>query len=390
MEIKRIVKCVVLFLICLCIGNSPYVKAGNVDEQLLTNEEPITKILDASSKEVTVVQPFYYVKESELKNSKANGYRFKVEKGYESEYFIPVKIKQKGVLLYNIVAKNQSATSKVKYALYNDKEKNIKIPTSKNRAFINAPGTYYICISKASILKDADSEFSGIFAFVSGTGVQLKNKIKVVSAVLDDNASIYYKVRVDENSELSFEVTSDSEGTVTLCDSKKAKLSGMTKFKISGNAVYAVKKGTYYIKVSAKKGFITAQINITKASKDSGKNIKNAGILKFKKKAKQVSILVQDKNNTEYWFKFENKKNQKVCVDIQSSFTSGKLDVEILSAEQKSLGVKTLDKGISQTKRLKLHSTFLSNDTLAKGTYYIKIIKKDKKATGNVTIKVGD
>lgn len=369
----------------------------NVDNTVMASEiqntkgfESVTdaKIFDENDNEVKKVTPFYYKTEAQLKASKVKKYAITAPKGSVDDLLVPVVFNQKGIVLYNIVAKHENIKMAGKYKLSSDVDGKLKIATKNNRAYIPKAGTYYIRISSETFSRESDSRYLGIFAFVTNSNVTLKNKVKVVSSIVNSKKPIYYKVTVNKNAKLQFELATDGKANVTLCNKKKSAITSAKKVNKSGKMIYALKKGSYYLKVSSSKGFLTAKATMTPVSKEIGRKQSSALKVNINKKASSGLVYAQDKKDTVYWFCLNNKKDQPIYMNVTTDFTSGKVKMEVVSSEGKNFGSKILENGLNRSKRFTLYSSSEEGKKLPKGTYFIKFTKVEKNANGVIQVGI--
>ena len=375
-------------LLCLSFGMDNVVMASEQQNKEALESFTDAKIFDEDDNEVKKVTPFYYKTEAQLKASKVKKYAITAPKGSVDDLLVPAYFNQKGIVLYNIVAKHGDVTMSGKYQLSSDIEGKVKVATKNNRAYIPKAGTYYIRISSETFSRESDSRFLGIFAFVSNSDTTLKNKVKVVSSVVNAKKPIFYKVTVKKNTKLQFELASDGKASVTLCNKKKSALTNANKVNKSGKMIYALNKGTYYLKVSSTKGFLTAKATMTPAVKEIGTKQSSALNVNINKKASSGLVYAKDKKDTVYWFCLNNEKDQPIYMNVATDFTFGKVKMEVVSSEGKNFGSKVLDNGLNRTKRFTLYSKSEEGKKLPKGTYYIKFTKVEKNANGVIQVGI--
>ena len=377
-----------MIVICLSSGMDSTVMASEVQEKDALESVTDAKIFDEYENEVKKVTPFYYQTEAQLRASKVKKYVITAPKGSVDDLLVPVYFGQKGIVLYNIVAKHEEIQMSGKYQLSSDIEGKVKITTKNNRAYIPKTGTYYIRISSETFSRESDSKYLGIFAFVSNSDVTLKDKVKVVSSIVNAKKPIFYKVTVKKNTKLQFELATDGKASITLCNKKKSALTKANKVNKSGKMIYALNKGTYYLKVSSTKGFLTAKATMTAAKKEIGTKQSKAINVNINKKASSGLVYVQDKKDTVYWFCLNNEKDQPIYMNVATDFTFGKVKIEVVSSEGKNFGSKVLDNGLDRTKRFTLYSKSEEGKKLPKGTYYIKFTKVEESANGVIQVGI--
>ena len=170
--------------------------------------------------------------------------------------------------------------------------------------------------------------------------------------------------------------------SVKLCDAKKkplhnAYLSNLNTY----TEKYALKKGTYYVAVSSSQRYqLKAE---TKAWKDkSGKSKKKAKAIK-KGKSADGMVLINEGMKKNDWYKVKLTKRSKLCINISAACTGvvSNLKVKIIPANRHYTLINSTSLIGNKGKKL------ASRSTLAKGTYYIKVSKVTKSASGVYRIK---
>ena len=163
---------------------------------------------------------------------------------------------------------------------------------------------------------------------------------------------------------------------------------------ISGSeskVVFAVSKGTYYIRLKASKGLVSITPTFTAVSNASGPSKAKAGTMKMNGKTQNVVVLPGDSTKKYYYLKFYNPKNQKVYLNTNSSYTSGKMQIEFFNTKNSSFGSRTIWNGINEKNTFNPYVyTYTGNNgyKLPKGTYYVRFTKLDKKTAGIIQVNV--
>lgn len=198
----------------------------------------------------------------------------------------------------------------------------------------------------------------------------------------------YYKVKLTKNGYITVQgrtyETTNGKLTVELCNNKKTSLNPKKVNLTEENeftSYYALKKGTYYIKISDTDRPYKVRYMFTGMSDQAGTSKAKAKTLKKGKQGMGLLYLTDSKTKTD-WFKVSLTKNQKLRMTI-TNFASTKLEYQILPASSNVT--------LHNAKFYPQNGTaiFVTGDTLPKGTYYIKISKTTTKdASGAYSIKV--
>lgn len=355
--------------------------------------QTVMGIYDTDGVAVKVPVPYYYTKLNQLSNPQYNTYIIKAPLGYEENVIIPVKVKSKGALIYALAAQYDDVELSY-YSLYSDAECTKFVTTSDKVAFVPKAGTYYIKISKTCLSKEGDSFIGAAFAFVSGANTTIQNKSKLVTCIMDYKTPYYYKVTVAKTTELTFSVTGEYFIKAALCNSKKTAITEETYISASETAnkklIYAVPKGTYYLRIKSSQGFIGTTATFKAMTSAAGTSKSQAGILKVNGKTKSILVLPAESTKRVYYMKFTNPKKQTINLNVISNFSSGRMQLEFIDSKGDSYGKKIICSGINEKQKFYVYQTSWNSSarTLPKGTYYIKFTKLDKKTSGEVQINI--
>lgn len=347
------------------------------------------QIIDMDGLQVSETVPSVLKKKSDISQEKYTKYMIYAPEGYEQDVIIPVKLKSKGILNYALAA---AYDSDLYYSLYSDLACTKFISSYDNMAFIEKAGTYYIKIGKYDLANEGDSRISLVMGFINGANAVLKNNTNLISAAFGTDKSVYFKFTVNKTSKLTFKIGSEYGKYITLCNSKKKAITGEEY--ISGSeskVVFAVSKGTYYIRLKASKGLVSITPTFTAVSNASGPSKAKAGTMKMNGKTQNVVVLPGDSTKKYYYLKFYNPKNQKVYLNTNSSYTSGKMQIEFFNTKNSSFGSRTIWNGINEKNTFNPYVyTYTGNNgyKLPKGTYYVRFTKLDKKTAGIIQVNV--
>lgn len=140
----------------------------------------------------------------------------------------------------------------------------------------------------------------------------------------------------------------------------------------NGNVMYqnySLKKGTYFVQLETKCGFYTIQAetitvkNMNGSSKSAAKSISNGGGV-------SGNIFVTDAKTDMDWFKFTLKSRMDFNFDF-TFYSDGNIGFDVIGSKGKV--VITMEEDYKEGMY-----TFNGVYTLEKGTYYIKVHKKEK------------
>lgn len=210
------------------------------------------------------------------------------------------------------------------------------------------------------------------------------------SAFSDYNHITYFTYKPESNGYLTlYEETligTHSSAGITLCNSKgKSLVNNMTYDNDKDKIVYALKKGTTYkIKVYATEPnrvqFYRLKAKFTKRTEKSGSSQKKAVSVSFGKTAKGM-VFAEDSISKGDWYKVTNPKKQEVKITYGGSITSGSMLLGIYRASGKKFASYAVVSHVGES------TEYVITDkngivTLPKGTYYFKITKSRKEASG--------
>lgn len=361
------------------------------DELLDLGDESIEemKILNIDGQPVSNIVPSAIKTMKQVDKKDYAKFIATVPQGYNRDVIIPVKVKTKGVLAYALAA---SYKDDVYYQLYKDKKCTKSIYTSKNVAYLDKAGTYYIKVAKYDLADEGESQFAIAAGFISGANAVLKNKTNLLSVAFGTDSYVYFKFTVNTKSKIAVKVEADYSKYVTLCNSKKTAITNEEYISSAEpKAVYAVPKGTYYIRVKAVESLLSITPTFTPIKSVAGPSREKAGTLKMNGKTQNIAILPGDSKKTYYYLKFYNPKNQKVYLNVTSDITSGKMKLDFYDTKKTSFGTNTIYDGLNKKNRYNPYVySYTSNNgyRLPKGTYYIRFSKAEKKTSGTIKINI--
>lgn len=179
---------------------------------------------------------------------------------------------------------------------------------------------------------------------------------------------------------------------VTLCNSKKTPIvNTMSNHDKDDKIVYAVKKGvTYKIKIEAidpnQSHYYQLKAVFKKRTEKSGSKKSNAAKITFGKTAKGM-VFAEDSTSKADWYKITNPKTQKVKITYSGSITSGSMKLDVYRSDGKKFRSYAIVSSVGESNEYVLVDKN-GKTTLPKGTYYFKITKSRKQASGIYSLKM--
>jgi hypothetical protein len=246
-------------------------------------------------------------------------------------------------------------------------------------SFFLDKGTYYIRTKGASsgastIRYDLAALGSADYTLKSGKTVEVRNG--------SDKTYTYLKFKAPSNGYLKLTMcTASKTGYVALCNAKRSPLSKDNFMDASGvwgedTLVYGLQKGkTYYIRVRSSYTYMQIKAAFKSVTEKSGS--KQSKAVKIKS-GKSVKGLIIAGSSTADWYKFTLSKSKTITVNVKGN-TNSKLHVVLYNSKGKAIASST-PHGSDFSVKLK------TSGKQAKGTYYIKVERYDKYASGNYTL----
>lgn len=179
---------------------------------------------------------------------------------------------------------------------------------------------------------------------------------------------------------------------VTLCNSKNTPIvNTMSNHSKDDKIVYALKKGnTYKIKIGAVDSnishFYRIKATFTKRTERSGSKKSKAESVTFDKTAKGM-VLAEDSPSKSDWYKITNPKTQKIKINYSGSITSGTMLLDVYRSNGKKFASYAIISSVGENNEYVLVDKN-GSITLAKGTYYFRITKSRKEASGIYSLKM--
>lgn len=220
------------------------------------------------------------------------------------------------------------------------------------------------------------------YAFYDGSDRTLSNA-QPIAVGQKDSQTNYFKFKAVSTGYLVVEGDENAVYSayckVALCKSPQAAYSGETSLRYA--PAYGVKKGkTYYIKVTAtynSKGNYTLKVTNKKISDKMGKKKSKAVTLKRKKTKKGMIQAGAGSKDATNWYKLKLTKKRKVTIDVTSN-SNDAFKISIYKGGRR-IGTKTVYNRAS--------GPIYSIGKWPKGTYYVKVQRKNTKSSGWYTLK---
>lgn len=367
-----------------------------------------TSIVDSSNK-ITTVETVPHVlttgTTSDLEKKKT--YNISVSEQEKEKVYIPIVATNAGLISCDMQCKSNVVTAgSVTAVICTDKKGTVVKGTEKKlnlgkkndeyvTSFYAKKGkTYYLQleVSEKTMTENGEFRFQLELQEISSANRTLKNK-QVVKAYQDGKGSvIYYKVKVTKTGYLTVNTSYDEENcgspVVVLCNSKKKAIS----LKVKNDAlsknktVFAVKKGTYYLKVKDVKGGFQIRSTFTSVADKSGTSKAKAKALKVGGKKVKAVLLTTDKKSKYDWYKFTLKKSSYIRINFTGSTTgSSKAILEVIPPAS---NVKFKTKSVLQFSGIEENGSGQGATAWPAGTWYIRVNKSVAKGSGVYSLQV--
>ncbi|HEX3021929.1 MAG TPA: PPC domain-containing protein [Lachnospiraceae bacterium] len=349
-------------------------------------------IIDVSTQGVvTELKPHVVTTGSSSDLGKISQYMFSMTSDL-TELIVPLKASVAGVLQYNFSEESES----VDVEFYSDKACTKQMDYNRYNGYAQIPkaGTYYVKFVNsygefgAEDIVDLTGEFDcQIYPSETGT---LKMGTWKSTGVWDETKANYYKVVVTKTGTLQVEINAQNTGTyLTLCNSsKKAITDEISSSTISDTKLFALKKGTYYLKVTTNSFWLRMKTTQDAVTDQSGSSKSKAAKLTLGKD-KTGLIFLEDKTSKYDWFKFTLTKTTSVDLQISGSCSAGYIYYELSSSSiDGTLSGYLSGVGSYEDTPLNYYtSDGKVHTSLPKGTYYIKVYKESAKSCGTYFVK---
>lgn len=308
------------------------------------------------------------------------------ETGYSIEDAIPIAVTTPGVLKLQI--SNAVNGAAINGALFSDSDcqKQVSYFTPVfQETYISTAATYYLKIfenqTDAGLYLHITTSLVGANEFTANTGHPYVIALKSLSAPQ------YIPFSVTGTRKITATYSAPFGGYVTLCNSSKMPLTDAVYVNESTselkNAVFAVKKGTYYLMISSPSNVVTLSINEQVITEKSGTKKEKAGTIKKGKKVLGTSLITDSSGKID-WYKVTLKKDAPVTLKFNSNISSGLMQVTIYGNQQKYKRTFAMC-GMNSCDTIYLKDS--KTDKLPKGTYYIQIKKSSQITSGDYSIE---
>ena len=305
---------------------------------------------------------------------------------------IPITIKSKGALNVSAVVENATGTTDILYINIFEEEQcqqpvlynYISVGSEWNDKFIclEKEGTYYLKVENTE--SKSALQLSMKAYFISGADRNLKSGKATLIWQNEYGKWIYSKFKATKT---GYVKVSAKSGTgkmvyVKVLDNKKKDVSVQHYLNQDNQYAYVgVQKGkTYYIATKSSDDYYNLTYKLTGVKEKSGSQKEKAVTLKKGKTAYGVQIANRKKNGAD-WYKINIKKKQSIKIIVNGKLSADNdLRIQVIPANKE---VKFNNDIIMVENNKKTVST----DVLYPGTYYIKVFKTNKKASGWYSIK---
>lgn len=251
----------------------------------------------------------------------------------------------------------------------------------------SAPTTATIKFTRSSYWSDTEGILQYYMYFVNSGNASVSAKQATAYYSQDYNDYSYTKISVSKTGYIKVETPAEEYASVyvTLCNkNKKAVSDEIYVYDESPYTYFAVSKGTYYIKtrVSSDKLY-NVKYSFTQVKEKSGSKKSKAVTIKKNKTVKGV-LTANNKSQTD-WYKIKMTKKQVLKLTLKSfhTGTTGDIKIQIIPANKNMTIIGDTVRLYSSTQS----QTAKSKGKWSAGTYYLKVSKADKKASGYYQIK---
>lgn len=248
-------------------------------------------------------------------------------------------------------------------------------------------GIYYIRFPK--------NKYQISLIFYTNRNVNIQNNTPI-AAYADYHHPVYYTYKAKNDGYITIQTSNLIDTTylpeVTLCNNKKNPITDpKCNHEATDTIVYAVKKDiTYQIKVTSKDPYGSQYYQFSlkyTARKENSGNSKNKAVSIKLGKAVSGLVFAEDTQAKEDWYKIKIGQQQTVTLYYSGSITSGSMLFDVFDAKGKSYASYSVVATVGTQDKDSL-SQKGEGKQLPKGTYYIRIKKSGKKASGIYTIKL--
>lgn len=242
---------------------------------------------------------------------------------------------------------------------------------------IEKKGQYYLLVTNNSLTK-CSTHLIG--RFNSDTAVNLKNGVTYIKSTNAKNGNVYHRVVVGSTGYIAVNVygmdNNSAKYYISLCNSDKKDISNIViadSTSSKGRAIFAVEKGTYYLRVrpntSSLSNYYAIRSKFTSINDKSKSNKKKAPTIKLNKITSGIVLHTDTVKSCDY-YKFKLTKSMKVKID-STSYGTEKLYIRLSSAKG-TIGGNPLKNYVK----------------LKKGTYYVCVQKSSNRVGGYYKFKI--
>ncbi|BBF42446.1 hypothetical protein lbkm_1128 [Lachnospiraceae bacterium KM106-2] len=307
------------------------------------------------------------------------------ETGFRVEDVIPISINTAGTLELTIL--NKATRSAVPAALYSDADCTNRLAdftSYKTQYYLNTPTTYYLKIQESTIENTLTIDFKAKLISNVDLDAQFDKLYPIAS---DSNNPSFVHVIIPQDGILTIDYDGFYGGYVQLCDESKVPVTNLVYLNSSCDetkqTIFGVSKGSYYLKLQSNSLLCHITLHTNKIIDRSGAKKVKAATLKTNKKMNGI-LTTSDKSGKIDWFKIILKKNSTLKLQFTGNVNSDEFRVEITSAKLKNKITFDMS-GLDYSNTIRL--PYQIDQTLKKGTYYVKIIKNTSQTSGNYTVK---
>ena len=239
---------------------------------------------------------------------------------------------------------------------------------------VKETGKYTLKVETAQTFTPIAFEGS-VVMYRDGASRTLTEDTPALAYPTSKNQTILYKFTVKNNGCILIggKTYQGEKMTIEILNSKKVSLNPRKSVLSESNDYlmnYALKKGTYYIRVTNMKTPYRIRYRYYKHYEQAGTS-KAKAVTLTKGKEKKGMFYLTDSTSKENWFKVTLTKKQKLSMII-TSYGSSSLEYQLLAADSNVTIRNSKFYPPNGVVRMK------TGDTLPKGTYYIKISKSAK------------
>ncbi|WP_455716702.1 hypothetical protein [Anaerosporobacter sp.] len=387
---KKLVRFILVVFVCGVIAlPASYVLADEI-----TDKTAKSSIVDADTNaDVTELK----TNDLDITLDEANYKSYFISIPYGQSIVVPITLNEEGRLNYRYDFENEYIDQKSYYCeVYTDaactkKANYYNYDTYSGELNVSIAGIYYVKFSVIDTTAQPNAinyiKFSSFY--INSRNETLTNGKQVVSAFLGYDKKIYYKVIVSDSGSISLNMQASTGGNVILCNSKKKEISNLCRTEDNNHTfVFAVSKGTYYLKVTTSSNYAYVMQTFKEIEDKSAPSKQKAKTLEVGGDKLKSLALSTEKSGKADWFKFKNDKKRKIIVDVIGMVSCGGLKIDFYDTKGTKwesryfYPIDNANGGVST-----IYYILDGTEKLPKGTYYIRISKISTKT--NAIYRVG-